>query len=224
MLKFGLFVFLYWLLGSPFLAIIVLLILLYLLDRRFIGLSPSILKPIKRMSRIRKLRQQINLSPNDVSSKHELARLLIERKKYSEALRLLEPLERVLEDSAEYWDDLGISYLNRGEAEKGITSIRRALELNPRVKYGAPYLRLAAHCAVGNTSEALAYLEAFQEVNSSSCEAYHYQSSIYKKLGNTDEAKRGAEEGLRVYRMLPKYKKRQERKWAVRLLFKKWFG
>lgn len=224
MLKFGLFVFLFWLLGNPFIAIIVMLLLLYLLDRRFIGISPSILKPLKRLSRTRKLRQQIDQSPNDVSSKHELARLLLERKKYGEALRLLEPIEHVLVDSAEYWDDLGIGYLYSGDEEKGMASMLRALELNPRVKYGAPYLRLAAHLAAGNSSQALAYLHAFQEVNSSSCEAYHYQSSIYKKLGNTEEARRVAEEGLRVYRMLPKYKKRQERRWALRLWFRKRFG
>ncbi|CAM4260192.1 tetratricopeptide (TPR) repeat protein [Paenibacillus endophyticus] len=224
MLKFGLFVFLFWLLGNPFIAIIVMLLLLYLLDRRFVGISPSILKPLKRLSRIRKLKQQINQSPNDVSSKHELARLLLERKKYGEALRLLEPIEHVLADSAEYWDDLGIGYINSGNEEKGMASTLRALELNPRVKYGAPYLRLAAHLAAANSSQALAYLHAFQEVNSSSCEAYHYQSSIYKKLGNTEEARLVAEEGLRVYRMLPKYKKRQERQWAVRLWFRKRFG
>lgn len=221
MLKFSLFVFLFWLIGNPFVAILVMLILLYLLDRRFVGLTPSVFKPLKRMSRIKKLRQQINLSPNDVSSKHELARLLIERKKYSEALHWLVPLQPVLEDSAEYWDDLGICYLNGGDEGKGVASTLRALELNPRVKYGAPYLRLAAHFANGRTDQALAYLQAFQEINSSSCEAYDQQASIYKQLGNAQEARRSTEEGLRIYSMLPRYKKRQERKWAVRLLFKK---
>lgn len=74
MFKLGLFVFLFWLLGNPFIAIIVMLLLLYLLDLCFIGIPPSILKPLKRLSRIRKLRQQIDQSPNDVYSKHELAR------------------------------------------------------------------------------------------------------------------------------------------------------
>lgn len=224
MLKFSLFVFLFWLIGNPFIAILIMLILLYVLDRRFVGLTPSVFKPFKRMSRIRKLRQHINLSPNDVSSKHELARLLIERKKYSEALRWLVPMQQMLEDSAEYWDDLGISHLNSGDEEKGVASTLRALELNPRVKYGAPYLRLAAHFAKGQADQALAYLQAFQEINSSSCEAYDQQAAIYKKLGNAQEARRWAEEGLRIFRMLPRYKKRQERKWAVRLFFKKLMG
>ncbi|MBD2871545.1 tetratricopeptide repeat protein [Paenibacillus arenilitoris] len=222
MLKFSLlFVMLTWLLGNPFVAIIVILLLLYVLDRRFVGLTPSLFKPIKRLSRIKKLKQHIAFSPSDVSAKHELARLLIERKRYREALGRLEPLRDALEDSAEYWDDIGACYLFTGDEERGADSIDRALAINPRVKYGAPYLRLAAHYSSGRSDEALAYIRAFQEIQSSSCEAYDRLASIYKRLGRRQEAKSAIEEGLRIYRMLPRYKKRQERKWAVRLLLKR---
>src|SRR4029453_18253958 len=154
MLKFSLFVFLIWLFGNPFLAILVMLILLYVLARGFFWLKPSLFKPLKRLSRIKKLRQLIDSSPNDVSSKHELARLLIERKKYSEALRWLDPLQHTLDESAEYWDDLGICCLNTGDEERGTASTLRGLNLNPRVKYGAPYLRLASHYSKEQTEKA----------------------------------------------------------------------
>lgn len=224
MLKFSLFLLFVWLFGNPFIAILVMLTLLYLLDRRFVGLTPSIFKPLKRISRIKKLRQQIDRSPSDVTSKHELARLLIERKKYSEALHWLEPLQHSLEDSAEFWDDLGTSCLYCGDEERGVASTLRGLSLNPRVKYGAPYLRLANHFSNERTEQALAFIQKFQTINSSSCEAYDQLASIYKQLGNALEARRSTEEGLRIYRMLPRYKKRQERKWAVRLFWKKITG
>ncbi|OMF31810.1 hypothetical protein BK133_15535 [Paenibacillus sp. FSL H8-0548] len=221
MLKFGLFILLFGLLGNPFIAILVMLILLYVLDRRFIGIMPSVFKPIKRISRIKKLRQQIERSPNDVSSKHELARLLMERKKFNEALRWLEPLQHTLEESAEFWDDLGTAYLHTGNEESFLSCTQRGLELNPRVKYGAPYLRLASYYSNGRTEQALACIRDFQAINSSSCEAYDQLNVIYKRLGNAAEARSAAEEGLRIYRILPRYKKRQERKWAIRLYFKK---
>src|SRR5688572_28173127 len=101
MLKFSLFLLLAWLFGNPFIAILVMLIMLYVLDRRFVGLTPSILKQLKRSSRIIKLKQHIGLSPNDVSAKQELARLFIEKKNYREALKWLEPLQNTLDDSAE---------------------------------------------------------------------------------------------------------------------------
>jgi tetratricopeptide (TPR) repeat protein len=222
MLKFSLLIFFFWLFGNPIIAILVMILLLYALDRRFVGLTPSLFKPLKRISRIKKLKQQIDRSPNDVSSKHELARLLMERKKYKDALTWLVPMQHMLEESAEFWDDLGTSYLNSGDEINGVSSILRGLELNPRVKYGAPYLCLADHFSNGHTEQALSYIQSFQSINSSSCEAYDQLTTIYKTLGNADAAKRSIEEGLRIYRMLPRYKKRQERKWAVRLFFKKW--
>ncbi|GKU80143.1 lipopolysaccharide assembly protein LapB [Paenibacillus sp. L3-i20] len=216
-----LFLWLSWLLGNPFVAIIVLLIILYIIDRRFLGLTPSIFKPIKRRSNIRKLKQHIVMSPNDVSAKHDLARLLIVGKKYKEALQTLEPLKRVLVESAEYWDDLGTCYLQTDRLDEGEASILQALKINERVKFGAPYLRLATIHMKDNTVKALQYLNDFQEIHSSSCEGYDRLASIYKGLGQDEEAKLAAKEGLRVYRSLPKYRKRLERKWAVRLLFKK---
>ncbi|WP_424768358.1 tetratricopeptide repeat protein [Paenibacillus sp. sgz302251] len=224
MLKLSLVLFLAWIFGNPFIAIIVLLILFYALDRRFVGLSPSFIKPLKRLSRIRKLKQHTQLSPNDVSAKLEHARLLIERKKYSEALKWLEPLEHTLEDSAEYWDDLGLSYFYSGNSDRGVACMHRSLELNPRVKYGAPYLRLATHYSKARTDQALSYIRAFQEIHSSSCEAYDRLAAIYNLMGQKNEAARVVEDGLRIYRTLPRFKKRQERKWAVRLLFKKIIG
>ncbi|MBH5318507.1 tetratricopeptide repeat protein [Paenibacillus sp. GSMTC-2017] len=215
------FLWLSWLLGNPFIAMIVLLVILYLIDRRFVGLSPSLLKPIKRRSHIRKLKNQIQVSPNDVSAKQELARQLIAGKRYKEALQILEPLKRVLVESAEYWDDLGTCYLQTNSVDEGETCILEALKLNERVKFGAPYLRLATIHVKDNSDKALYYLNAFQEIHSSSCEGYDRLATIYKGLGRIDDAKQAAEEGLRVYKSLPKYRKRVERKWAVRLLFKK---
>ncbi|RJE84675.1 tetratricopeptide repeat protein [Paenibacillus sp. 1011MAR3C5] len=222
MIKFTfLFLWLSWLLGNPIIAVIVLLVILYALDRRFVGLTPSLWKPFKRRSRISKLRQHIASSPSDVSSKHELARLLIESKKFKEAAAVLEPLQAALAESAEYWDDLGYSYLQQGDAEKGEAYIERALKLNPKVKYGAPYLRLAAARMKHNPEQALKDLEDFQSIHSSSCEAYDKLATIYKEMGQTRDSKLAVQEGLRLYKALPRYRKRSERKWAVRLLLKK---
>lgn len=224
MSKIFLFFLLTWLTGNPFIAIIVLLIVFYALDRRFVGLTPSVVKPIRRMRRIGRLRKHIALSPSDVSAKLELARLLIERKKHRAAMDILEPLQERLSDSAEYWDDLGTCYLETGEPAKGEEAMLRALERNPRVKYGDPYLRLASYYSNRDTEKALGFIEAFQDIQSSSCEAYVRLAELYKRVGKPGEAKEAVEEGLRTYRVLPRYKKRAERKWAVRLRAKKWFG
>lgn len=210
-----------WLLGNPFLAIIVLLLIVYFVDRQFIGLSPSIFQPLKRWSRTSKLRQQLVANPHDVSSKHELARLLMERKRYREAREYLEPLQERMEQSAEYWDDLGTCYLHTGDNKLGEAAIVRALELNPRVKYGQPYLRLAAIYSNSDKARAVAYLQSFQDIHASSCEAYYRLGVLYEQMGQKEDARKAWEEGIHIYRGLPRYMKRKERKWMLRCAIKK---
>ncbi|GJM71323.1 hypothetical protein HMSSN036_35390 [Paenibacillus macerans] len=64
------------------------------------------------------MRQQLALSPFDVSSKRELARLLLERKRYREAFVLLEDVKSSSETSAEFWSDLGTASLGLGNLRK----------------------------------------------------------------------------------------------------------
>lgn len=219
--KFLLFPLLWWLFGNPFVAVVVLLLIVYTIDRRFIGLSPSLLRPLKRRGQISRLRQQLLLNPNDISAKHDMARLYMEQKKYREARRHLESIGEVLEHSAEYWDDLGTACLHTGDIEKGEQAICRALDINPRVKYGQPYLRLAALHSRTDAGKALHYMEAFRTIQSSSCEAYFRLGNIYEQLGQAAAAASAYGEGMNIYRSLPKYKKRQERKWALRCMLKK---
>ncbi|MEC0369273.1 tetratricopeptide repeat protein [Paenibacillus chibensis] len=215
------FILLWRLLGNPFLAILVLLVIVYLLDRRFVGVFPSLTKPFKRMGQVSRLRTQISMNPNDVSSKHELARLLIERKKDAEAQKLLESIASQSEDSAEFWDDLGTVYVRQGDIQKGEAYILKALEINPRVKYGRPYLRLADVYKNSDRDKAVEYVHRFQEIQSSSCEGYYLLGMMYKALDRQAEAKAAFQESINIYRSLPKYKKRQERKWAVLSMMRK---
>ncbi|MCP1134681.1 tetratricopeptide repeat protein [Paenibacillus polysaccharolyticus] len=220
-IKFLIFGLLWQIVGNPFIAILILLVILYFLDRRFVGVFPSFTKPLKRLRNISRLKQQLALNPNEVSSKLELARLLIERKRYSEAHAFLLELERPYEQSAEYWEALGTTELYLGKISEGERHILHALEINPRVKYGQPYLNLATAFKDTDRDKALHYVQQFQEIHSSSSEAFYLLGSVYRSLGRNEDAKQAYDQSLNVYRSLPKYKKRQERRWAVRSWFRK---
>jgi tetratricopeptide (TPR) repeat protein len=163
--KLVLFIALTWLTGSPIVAIIVLLIIFYMLDRRFLGLSPSIVKPMRRARRLSKLRQELRLSPHQTSAKLDIARILMERKQYKEANELLEQIAAIMNESAEVSAELGICRLKLGRLEEGEALVLRSLEMNPRVKYGEPYLRLAEAWSEKEPTKAIGYLERFREVN-----------------------------------------------------------
>lgn len=214
--------FLWYIFGNPFIAIIVLLLIIYFIDRRFIGLTPSIIRPFKVSRNIAKLRNELRLNPHNTSSKLELARLLIEKKKYQEAIELLEQTRNRMEDSADLHAELGLCYLKTGNLKQGEAMMNRALELNPRVKYGEPYLRLAESYASNNEPDkAFAVLEQFRHINSSSCEAYYRLGMLYQSLGKENEAKQAFKETRQIYKSLPKYSRRQQRKWAILASFKR---
>lgn len=215
MKTFFLFSLLWWLLGNPFLALIVLIVILYALERRFIGLTPNLFRPFRRRSAISRMRRQLQLNPHDVSAKQELARLLIEGNKFGEARDILLGIEAQMEHSAEYWSDLGLCELALGRTEEGERAMRRALDISPRVKYGLPYLRLGEAYAKSDPDRALAFLKQFQEIQSSSCEAYYRLGGIYASMGRTAEARDSYRECLAIYRTLPRYMRRRERKWAT---------
>lgn len=216
MVKVLLFGALWWLFGNPFVAVLVLLIVLYMLERRFVGLSPSIVRPFRRRSAIGKWRRQLQMSPHDVSSKSELARLLIESKKYRQAREILLGIQEQMDHSAEYWSDLGACDLALGHLEDGEREMLKAISISPRVKYGQPYLRLAESFAKRDPAKALSYLQLFKEVNSSSVEAYYRLGAVYSAMGNREEAADAYREARQLYRSLPRYMKRHERKWALR--------
>ncbi|UQZ36382.1 hypothetical protein C2I18_24345 [Paenibacillus sp. PK3_47] len=217
---FGFFL-LFQLFGNPFIALIILLVILYFLDRRYVGLFPSISKPFRRSRQISRLRTTISLNPNDVSSKFELARLLSERKRYSEAKELLTGIADRYEQSAEYWVELGFVNLKLGLLPEGEAQMLQGLEINRRAQYGQPYLRLAETFRGIDQDKALYYVGQFQEIQSSSSEAYYLAGSMYKILGRDADAKQAFAESIAIYRSLPKYKKRQERGWALRSYFAK---
>ncbi|WP_458119244.1 tetratricopeptide repeat protein [Paenibacillus sp. Z6-24] len=224
MSKIFLFSILWWLLGNPFLALLVILFIVYVLDRRFVGISPSLVRPLRRLSRIRSLRRLIAGSPSDMSSRYELARLLMERKRHREALGWLEQIGHAYADSAEYWDDLGTCQLHTGQQAEGERHILQALDINPRVKYGEPYLRLASEYIGKDQERALHYLEQFRSMQSSSCRAYYMLGMLDRSLGHTEAARSAFDEGVSLYRFLPKYKKRSERGWAFRSWLRRIFS
>jgi tetratricopeptide (TPR) repeat protein len=220
--KFFLFSLLWWLTGNPFVAMLIILLILYGLDLRFVRLLPDFTKPIKRNRRLAALKRQLHLNPHDTSAKVEAARLLMEKKQYREAFDYLQPIEPIMKDSPEFLCDLGFCHLELGRVQEGEKLIRQALQINQRVKYGEPYLRLGEALSKHNEEEkALAYLEELTSMHTSSCEVYYRLGQLYSQLQQKDKANQAYREAVEVYRGLPTYKRRSERRWALLAWLKK---
>ncbi len=214
-LKFLLFYLIWRITGNPFLAIIVLLIIFYFVDRRYIGLLPSLTRPVRRWARISNLHKQIQMNPHDMPARLELARSYIETRKYQQALRLLENISHSMEGDVEVLYEKGVCFLALGQLEEGEQLIRKALECDERIGYGDPYLQMATAFAQVNPQKALSYLEEFQKRNFSSCESYYRLALLQASFGNKNASRKALEQCLQTYRGLPRFRKRTERRWAA---------
>lgn len=222
MSKILLFLLLTYVFGNPFIGLIVLLILLYFLDRQFVGVFPSITKPLKNARQRSALAKEIALNPHHARNRLDLGILWIEKGKYAKALPYLETAAQRLDDMAEAHYYYGLALLQTGEEELGLASIEKALALNPRVVYGEPYLVLAQHYrSKGEANQAKAALQSFHGINSSSSEAYYRLGEIHREAGEKDSARRAYEEAIENYRLSPKFIRKKERRWAVLAWFRK---
>lgn len=214
--KLLLFYLVYRLTGNPFLAILLLLMLYYFVDQRYIGLLPSLSKLFRRQARIGNLRRLLAANPHDNPAKYELAQVLMERGHYASALALLKEVEKseAISNSADLQYDLGLCHLLTGDRISGKSLIFQAINSNPRVRYGEPYLKLAMDSAASNPTEALHYLEEFQKLNVSSCESYYRSAVLYRKLGDHATSAVARQTCLDTYHALPRFRKRVERPFA----------
>lgn len=215
MIKFFLFSLLWMLTGNPIVAIVVILVIYYFIDRRYVGLLPNVATPFRRMSRASNLRRILSMNPYDMSAKYELARLYMERKQFTHALRLLDDMSPSMQDEAYVMADRGVCNLSLGKLEQGEQLVVEAISRDPGTHYGEPYLRLAAAFATVDATKSLGYLEQFQQRNVSSCESLYRLGQLHQQLHRSAGAKAAFRECATTYRTLPKFRKRRERRWVL---------
>lgn len=200
--------------GNPIVAIVVVLLLFYVIDRRFIGLLPNLLAPFGRLRKVRMLERQIELNPHDLPAKYDLAQSYMARGQFSRALRLLSGLSSEMKSTPDVDYDIAVCEIETGQIDAGKRRILSILSENPLLRYGEPYLTLARVEMKPNPVESVKYLEEFQKYNFSSCESYYKMAQLHRILGNRDAAKAALDSCIETYRSLPKFRRKHERTWA----------
>lgn len=200
-------------LHNPILALIVIAILYYVVDRRFIGLTPSVTKPFRRRMRIAHLRREIAANPHDSPAKYDLARSLMERGNYRGALELIESLPASMQEADDVQVDWGVCQLHLGQQEDGEARILSALTNDSALRRGEPYLQMASALSGSAPDRALRYLQTFQQYNVSSCESLYRLGLLLSQFGDGAGARQALRQCIDTYRALPKFRRRVERRW-----------
>ncbi|HUJ78974.1 MAG TPA: tetratricopeptide repeat protein [Nitrospiria bacterium] len=223
MSKFLLFALLTMLTGSPWTALLVVLALSLIFDYHYMGVSRSAVSWIKTAGEIRELQADVSLNPHNAAAQNDLGRLLILNGRAREAVA---PLERAIErlddlDETNYY--LGLAYLNTGREQEGEARIEKALAINPRFRYGEPYLRLGEHYLhTGRYDDALAMLRTQGEIHTSSVEGLYLLGETHRHMGDPVQARDAYRASLAAFRQSPRYKRREERRWAWRSRLALW--
>jgi tetratricopeptide (TPR) repeat protein len=201
--------------GSPLIALLVIIGIYLALDYQFIGVSRGLFGRFRRNTEIRFLKQGLTINPHDAIARSKLGRLLVEARRYHEAVPHLEKAMERMPDPEGITCDLGLAYLWTGKDPEGEALIRSALERNSKVRYGEPYLRWGEFLLKqGRFKDAAEVLEQFRSIHSSSIAGCYLLGEAYRRSGEGEKAALAYQNAIEMFGQSPRYKRRVERLWA----------
>ncbi len=201
--------------GNPILALVVLLLLYGFIDRLYFRFLPDFFAPLKRNSRIKNLQRLIYLNPSNADALLELGVLYFEKRRYDRCIEYLNRAGEKIENSARLYMYLGMASFEINNSSGGIKFLEKALELNPSVGYGLPYVyMLRYHLESGNSQKELfsKLEERFQSF--ANTENFFRMGKVYKNSGDRIKAKEMFEHALRDYTYCPRALRKLHRRWA----------
>jgi tetratricopeptide (TPR) repeat protein len=172
---------------------------------------------LRTAGRIGALKAQVSANPANVTARRELAMIYLERLRPGAALELLKQARERDPKNAELAYLIGLAHLRSGDAEGALAPLVESIELDPRVRFGEPYLSAAqALLKLGRLDEAEDALERYTDANSSSMEGQFRLVILRYERGERDAARATLRETLDTWRQLPGYQKRRQLRWWFR--------
>ncbi|OPY63104.1 MAG: Tetratricopeptide repeat protein [Pelotomaculum sp. PtaU1.Bin065] len=136
----GLYMLLTLLTGNPLLSLVILLLIFFFAEQRFIGILPDISAHWRQGKKTKLLQKEIRLNPANAEACLELGEIYFRRGKYGQALSFLENASGKMAGHPLFHFYLGATYYYLGKIEEGEKEIEKAIEANPKVSFGEPYL------------------------------------------------------------------------------------
>lgn len=207
------------LLGNPLIALLVLFVLYSLIDMRFVGLLPDVFKPLRQAGAIRRLRQSLELNPYDANAHLELGTILSEKRRWAQAVEHLETAAARLDNSQSYFR-LGAAYFHVGRLDEGKEALEKALQMNPKVGYGEPFVYLAEYqLKKGGRIEDVEGLDEAL-VQYGSVDVLYRIGQLYEEAGDREKARSLYREALETHRGNPPFLRKKQRRTALKAWFK----
>ena len=208
--------------GSPLFALCVILALYVALDYQFTGIIRRGMGIFQMETEIAQLKRDIALNPHNAAAMNDIGRLLVMRGREGAALVYFEKAYERLSDLAETNYYLGLAYMGTGNEGMGEAKIKKALEINPKTRYGEPALRLAEYYAKnGRVNEARALFDQFFSIHSSSPEGHYKFGLLQNRMGDRASAIEHFSKAIEVSHLSPSFKRREERLWVMKARYQR---
>jgi tetratricopeptide (TPR) repeat protein len=204
------------LLGTPFFTIIIILVVIYLFDRFFLGVLPNIFAPIKRRSTSKRLESELRINPANASNAMELGILYLDRKRYSRALEYLNKAYERIKDSDRLFLYRGMALIETGSRQEGVDNLRKAVAINEGTGYGLPYVYLLSNAMKDpgiSQEERKTLQDKFWRY--ANTENLYRMGMMYKRHGDRENAKEMFDNAIKEYSYCPRNLKKLHRRWAL---------
>jgi tetratricopeptide (TPR) repeat protein len=200
--------------GNPFVALGIVLLVVWLGSAQFTGRYWNPLGFLRARREVDRLRTDIETNPGNAAAHNDLGRILALKGKFDEALPHLEKAYARSPESAETSFFYGYALLASGKEEEGRARIEDALELKPRLRYGEPYLLTGnVYYDQGRHADAIPWYETFTKLNTESAEGFYKLGRAYAQTGRPDDARAALRDAIAAYRQAPRFIRRKQRPW-----------
>jgi len=139
-------------------------------------------------------RQAVKLRPDFREAQNTLGVILIQQKKFDEAVAVLDPLAHdiLYQTPWDAWGNLGLAYLEKGKLEDAVTALQRSVTAEPRFCVGNFRLGLALE-KKGDLGAARQALSQAVETNRPECQslqdAFEARARVHSKSKNCELAR-----------------------------------
>jgi len=204
--------------GNPLLAAGVVLVIWFLGDRATFRLLPDFGRWFGRRERIARLRQTLDVNPHDRRARFALAELLLERGAAREAAALLRPNLEAGDRDVFTLAALGTALARMGAHEEAERLLAEARRLDPEFRMGELDLVLGRmRLGLGDAAGAREPLTRLLTARPGTVEGRYHLARVLGRLGDAAGAARLREEAWHEYALQPRFRRREDRRWAWRI-------
>ncbi len=195
---------------NPLAAIVLIVIVYAIIDRWYIGALPDFIEPLSRWRKIAKLKSELEFSPSPGQILYQMGALQVESGNMKAGLRNLEKAHDLIPEHPDIEYYLGVARIRMGALAAGKEALENALKLNPKIKYGFPYVYLIEYSLKSEEpgEQIGLYMEKIFEYENP--RIYYEVGAVFQKAGYTEKAREMFQKVQVSFRSSPSFLRKQQ--------------